>query len=131
MPRPGPFVPASERRQVFNASHGLSHPGPRATARFISNRFVWPRVQSDCRTWARACLHCQRSKITRHNSSPLQTFTAAPLRFRYIHIDIIRPLPPAKSYRYCLTSHRPFLLLGRSMVYGIDHHRRLRANTFC
>ncbi|GFX08952.1 uncharacterized protein K02A2.6 [Trichonephila clavipes] len=104
MPRPRPFVPASERRQVFNALHGLSHPGSRATARLISTRFVWPRVQSDCRAWARACLHCQRSKITRHNSSPLQTFAATPLRFRYIHIDIIGPLPLAKSYRYCLTA---------------------------
>ncbi|GFY00945.1 uncharacterized protein TNCV_1363511 [Trichonephila clavipes] len=104
MPRPRPFVPASEQDRVFNALHGLSHPGSRATARLISTRFVWPRVQSDCRTWARACLHCQCSKITRRNSSPLQTFTATPLRFRYIHIDIIGPLSPAKSYRYCPTA---------------------------
>ncbi|GFY69276.1 integrase catalytic domain-containing protein [Trichonephila inaurata madagascariensis] len=104
MPRPRPFVPASERRRVFDALHGLSHPGSRATARLISTRFVWPRVQSDCRTWARACLRCQRSKITRHNSSPLQPFAATPLRFLYILIDIIGPLPPAKSYRYCLTA---------------------------
>ncbi|GFW90272.1 hypothetical protein TNCV_2121391 [Trichonephila clavipes] len=89
MPRPRPFVPASERCQVFNALHVLSHPGSRATARLISTRFAWPRVQSDCRTWARACLHCQRSKITRHNSSHLQTFAA----FRYFHIDIIGRLP--------------------------------------
>ncbi|GFS42978.1 uncharacterized protein TNIN_267221 [Trichonephila inaurata madagascariensis] len=85
-------------------SSSSCHPGSRATARLISTRFVWPRVQSDCRTWAHACLRCQRSKIPRHNSSPLQTFAATPLRFRYIHIDIIGPLPPAKSYRYCLTA---------------------------
>ncbi|GFW69774.1 hypothetical protein TNCV_1884181 [Trichonephila clavipes] len=29
------------------------------------------------------------SKITRHNSSPLQTFAATPLRFRCIHIDFM------------------------------------------
>ncbi|GFV94620.1 retrovirus-related Pol polyprotein from transposon opus [Trichonephila clavipes] len=103
MPRLAPFVPASERCRVFNALYGLSHPGSRAIARLISTRFVWSRVQSDCRTWARASLHCQRSKITRHNSSLLQT-SATPLRFRYIHIDIIGPLRPAKSYRYCLTA---------------------------
>ncbi|GFU86252.1 integrase catalytic domain-containing protein [Trichonephila clavipes] len=104
MPRPRPFVPASERRQVFNALHGLSHPGSRVIASLIFTRFVWPRVQSDCRAWARACLHSQGLKITRHNSSPLQTFAATPLRFRCIHIDIIGPLPPAKSYRCCLTA---------------------------
>ncbi|GFX67302.1 uncharacterized protein TNCV_4657731 [Trichonephila clavipes] len=108
MPRPRPFVPASERRQVFNSLHGLSHPGSHATARLISTRFVWPRVQSDCRAWARACLHCQLSKITRHNSSPLQTFVATSLRFQYVHIYIIGPLPPAKSYRYCLTAINRF-----------------------
>ncbi|GFY44028.1 uncharacterized protein TNIN_496321 [Trichonephila inaurata madagascariensis] len=27
MPRPRPFVPASERRRVFDSLHGLSHPG--------------------------------------------------------------------------------------------------------
>ncbi|GFX69442.1 uncharacterized protein TNCV_380111 [Trichonephila clavipes] len=46
MPKPNPFVPASERHQVFNALHRLSHPGSRATACLISTRFVWPRVQS-------------------------------------------------------------------------------------
>ncbi|GFY54543.1 hypothetical protein TNIN_441431 [Trichonephila inaurata madagascariensis] len=100
MSRPRPFVPASERRRVFNALHGLSHPGSRATDRLISTRFLWSRFLSDCRNWARACFHCERSKITIHNSSPLQTFAATPLRFRYIHIDIIEPLPPAKSYRH-------------------------------
>ncbi|GFY61873.1 integrase catalytic domain-containing protein [Trichonephila inaurata madagascariensis] len=104
MPRPRPFVPASERRRVFDALRGLSHPGSRATARLISTRFAWSRVQSDCCTWARACLRCQRAKITRHDSSLLQSFAATSLRFRYIHIDIIGPLPPAKSYRYCLTA---------------------------
>ncbi|GFX87015.1 integrase catalytic domain-containing protein [Trichonephila clavipes] len=79
MPRTRPFVLASERRRVFNALHGLRLPGSRATVRLISLRFVWPRVQSDCRNWSRACLHCQRSKITRHNSSPLQTFASTPL----------------------------------------------------
>ncbi|GFQ64764.1 integrase catalytic domain-containing protein [Trichonephila clavata] len=47
-------------------------------------------------------------QITRHNSSPIQTFPATPLRFRHIHIDIIGPLSLAKSFRYCLTATDPF-----------------------
>ncbi|GFW69775.1 hypothetical protein TNCV_1884191 [Trichonephila clavipes] len=44
MPRPKPFVPASERCRVFNVLNGLSPPESRATVRLISTRFVWPRV---------------------------------------------------------------------------------------
>lgn len=34
--QPRPFVPTSERRQVFNSLHGLSPPGSRATAQLVS-----------------------------------------------------------------------------------------------
>jgi hypothetical protein len=25
---------------------------------------VWPAIRKDCRTWARACQPCQRSKVS-------------------------------------------------------------------
>lgn len=37
-----PFVPQDHRRAVFNAIHGLSHQGARATQRAIASRFIWP-----------------------------------------------------------------------------------------
>ncbi|GFW41451.1 hypothetical protein TNCV_465421 [Trichonephila clavipes] len=43
-------------------------------------------------------------KIEVPGSDVTLTFAATPLRFRDIHIDITGPLPPAKSYRYCLTA---------------------------
>jgi len=52
--RTRPFVPASQRRNVFNALHGLSHPGVRPTCRMVSHRFVWSFMQRDCQTWTRA-----------------------------------------------------------------------------
>jgi hypothetical protein len=35
---------------------------------------VWPAIQKDCRTWARACQSCQRSKFSRHNITPVGNF---------------------------------------------------------
>lgn len=104
MQRPRPFVTAPFRRQVFNTLHGLSHPGVRATAKLVSQRFVWPGMRSDCRRWTRACLPCQQSKVTRHVRAPLSSFTLPPSRFAHVHVDIIGPLPPSAGYRYCLTA---------------------------
>jgi Integrase zinc binding domain len=44
---PRPLVPASQRQAVFAAMHGKAHPGVRATRRFISARFVWPKMAAD------------------------------------------------------------------------------------
>ena len=79
--RPRPFVPSTLRRQVFDSLHSLSHPGIKATAKIISQRFVWPSIQKDCRTWAKACQVCQRSKISRHTITPVGNFSLPSARF--------------------------------------------------
>lgn len=101
---PRPYVPENLRLEVFNSLHNLSHPGVKSSVKLVSQRFVWPGVQKDCRKWARNCQLCQRSKVTRHVHSPLGTFTPPSARFRHVHIDIIGPLPPVGPYRYCLTA---------------------------
>ena len=53
--RPRPYVAATFRRPVFNPFHDLGHLGTRETVKLISQRFVWPGVQKDCRTKSRAC----------------------------------------------------------------------------
>jgi len=102
--RPRPYVPATLRQQVFNSLHGLGHLGTRATAKLISQRYVWPGVQKDCRTWARGCQSCQRSKISRHTTTPLGDFALPTSRFQHMHIDIVGPLPTSDGFRYCLTA---------------------------
>ena len=74
------------------------------TAKLISQRYVWPGVQKDCRTWARACHSCQRSKISRHITTPLGNFALPTSRFQHVHIDIVGPLPTSDGFRYCLTA---------------------------
>lgn len=70
----------------------------------VTERFVWPSINKDCRQWARECVSCQRSKVTRHTSTPLGNFSTPSNRFRHVHIDIIGPMPSSKGYQYCLTA---------------------------
>ena len=46
---PRPIVPRDYRRIVFDAIHGLSHPGIRATQKLIASRYVWPNMNKDVR----------------------------------------------------------------------------------
>lgn len=69
----------------------------------MSKRFVWPNMRSDIAKFVRNCLQCQRSKVGRHNKSPLVQYPATSDRFPHIHIDIVGPYPSNDDYRYCLT----------------------------
>lgn len=103
-PTPRPFVTKFFRRKVFDSLHSLSHPGANASAKLVAERFVWPGIRKDCREWARNCLACQRTKVTRHVSAPLGTYKLPRARFREIHIDLVGPLPISQGFRYCLTA---------------------------
>ncbi|CAB0015814.1 unnamed protein product [Nesidiocoris tenuis] len=98
-----PFVPTPLRAVIFRHFHGISHPGARATARLISERFVWPSMQKDIKHWSRHCHHCQSSKIHRHEKSPLVPFLKPNARFACIHIDVVGPLPNSNGFVYLLT----------------------------
>ena len=69
-----PVVPALFRCRVFDAVHGLSHPGIRTTRRLLTSKFVWPRIAADAASWARACVPCQQSKVNRHIRAPVANF---------------------------------------------------------
>jgi len=97
-----PFLPQQFRRAAFNTVHRLSHPGVKATVKLVTQRFVWPSVKADCRRWARACLDCQRSKVSRHVSAPVGSFAPPSARFEHVHLDLI-VMPPSEGQRYCLT----------------------------
>lgn len=102
-PYPRPYITPAFRRQIYESLHNLSHPGPSATEKLVSERYVWPGVRRDCRKWSQTCTDCQRNKITRHTSSPLSQFPLSSDRFSHIHMDIVGPLPCSYDYRYCLT----------------------------
>lgn len=97
-----PFLTPTFRKPAFDALHNLSHPGIRATVKLVTQRYVWPSVKADCTKWARTCIACQRSKITRHVTTPIKDFALPSGRFEHIHVDIV-VMPLSQGYRYCLT----------------------------
>ena len=101
--QPRPFVPFAWRRRVFNAIHGLGHPGVDRTRQTIAASFVWPSVRADSSQWARECLDCQRAKIGRHTVPPIGDFAIPSRRFEHVNVDIVT-LPPSNGYRHLLTA---------------------------
>ena len=102
--KPRPYISSPLRRQIFNSLNSLSFLGIKATAKLLFQRFVWPAIQKDCRTWARACQSCQHSKVSRHTITPVGNFTLSPACFIHVHIDFVGPIPSSAGFQYCLTA---------------------------
>lgn len=101
---PRPYITPAYRKRVFETIHQLSHPSGPTTAKMVAQRFVWPGVRRDCKTWAKECVDCQRSKVNKHTNAPFTTFSVPSERFAHVHLDIIGPLPYSNGFRYCLTA---------------------------
>ncbi|XP_068246464.1 uncharacterized protein [Palaemon carinicauda] len=84
--RPRPWIPASCRRKIFDIIHGLSHPSGRSTARLLSEKFIWPGIKKDAREWAKTCINCQTSKISRHTESGIGDFPQPKRCFGHLHL---------------------------------------------
>lgn len=100
---PRPFLPTAFRRPLFEALHGLSHPGVKASVKLVTQRYAWPNMRRDVQDWTRCCTACQRSKVGRHTRAPLGTFLTPDARFQHVHIDLVGPLPPSNGFSYLLT----------------------------
>lgn len=97
-----PFLTKQFRRVAFDKVHGLAHPGVKTSVKMVTERFVWPAIKSDCSKWAKTCIQCQKSKISRHVKSPTGCFDTPTARFEHVHLDII-VMPSSDNYKYCLT----------------------------
>lgn len=98
-----PYVPMDLRKCVFESLHNLAHPGVRASVKLIRSRFIWPSISRDVTRWARSCLQCQRSKVSKHTHCPPQSFSLQSQRFDHVHLDLVGPLPPSEGCTYLLT----------------------------
>ena len=101
--RPRPWIPEKFRRQVFEATHCLSHPSRRSTAKLLKEKFIWDSISKDAKNWTRACQSCQRAKIHRHTESGIGSFPQPSRRFGHVHVDIVGPLPPSQNFKYLFT----------------------------
>ena len=99
---PRPFIPYSWRRRIFDAVHGLGHPGVHRTQQTISDRFVWPSMKADTTRWARECIACQQAKITRHVTPPISEFEVPSQRFTHLNMDLVT-LNTSNGFSHLLT----------------------------
>lgn len=98
-----PFIPEVLQKRVFKLFHDPAHPSAKVNDRVIRKRYVWPCMSRDIRDWCKACIDCQRSKVSRHTIVNPAQFVAPESRFKHIHMDIVGPLPLDNGFRYCLT----------------------------
>ncbi|XP_064081900.1 uncharacterized protein LOC135198260 [Macrobrachium nipponense] len=68
----------------------------------LTEKFVWHGIRKDSLEWARTCVPCQTSKISRHTESGVGEFPQPKRRFS-IHMDVVGPLPPSEGAKYLLT----------------------------
>ena len=99
---PRPFVPFGWRRKIFDAVHGLGHPGVHRTQQMMVDRFIWPSIKADSARWARECIPCQQAKISRHVVPPIGHFEVPTRRFSHLNVDLVT-LSPSNGYNHLLT----------------------------
>ncbi|GFU10848.1 hypothetical protein TNCV_3278671 [Trichonephila clavipes] len=97
-----PYIPQKFRFQIFQLIHGLAHPGIKSTVKLMTEKYVWSDIKKQVREWAKACIRCQKCKVSRHTKSKLE-FEQPDERFSVVHIDLIGKLPPSEGMQYCLT----------------------------
>ena len=57
-----PLVPLGWRKMLAKTFHDLNHPGPRATALKVNERYYWPNLKRDVEGWTKNCVPCQSVK---------------------------------------------------------------------
>jgi len=51
-----PYMPEQFQHKVFDSLHSLPHPKIRATKQLVTERFFWPKMNSNIQQWACSCL---------------------------------------------------------------------------
>ena len=98
-----PYLPFGLREQIFNAFHQPAHASARCTAKMIRQHYIWPKMSTQIGKWAKACLDCQKSKISRRNKFLPQKFIETDTRFNHVHLDLVGPPTESSGYKYLFT----------------------------
>ncbi|XP_068236888.1 uncharacterized protein [Palaemon carinicauda] len=102
-----PFIIRTDHQPLVHAFTKTGDASPssqsRTTARIISSKFICHGMRKDITCWARSCINCQTSKISRHTTSEIGNFKQPMRRFGHVHIDVVGPLPPSRGDRFLLT----------------------------
>jgi cleavage and polyadenylation specificity factor subunit 1 len=99
-----PIIPAKLLKDIFLHLHSISYPAGRLASRcLVSSWFVWRGLTNDITSWAKSCLHCQRSKIHRHTRLLPQPIPINQQGFAHFHIDLVGPLQYSSGCNHIFT----------------------------
>lgn len=99
------YLPSFEREGAIKATHDKAHLGFDKTWASIRERFYWPRMSSEIKTYCRKCLTCQTSKASNTNTTaPILTQKkTAEYPWQFLTMDYVGPLPVSgKGRSTCL-----------------------------
>ncbi|KAK7878028.1 hypothetical protein WMY93_031309 [Mugilogobius chulae] len=95
------FVPDSVRSKVLQWGHSSKltcHPGFNRTLSFLKQRFWWPTMSQDVRSFVSSCSVCARSKSTHQRPAGLLHPLPIPSRpWSHIAVDFVTGLPPSEG----------------------------------
>jgi transposase InsO family protein len=103
-----PVIPASQRQQVIQESHGSAHMGVDRTYDMLRANAYWPGLQSDVQKFVTTCKRCQLFKPSTYGSkAPLQPIvTSRPMQMWAV--DLMGPLP-------CTASNKKYILVATDL----------------
>jgi hypothetical protein len=110
---PRSLVPLSFRTVVFEALHGMAHPGVLASKCPISARFVWKGMEKDITAQCCDCQDCVCSKVTMYALMAVQPIEVPVGRFSHVHVDLAGPLPTSEARETHL-----FIVVDRSFRWA-------------
>ncbi|MEE8326536.1 MAG: reverse transcriptase domain-containing protein [candidate division NC10 bacterium] len=97
-------VPRALRVQIIRDCHDEylgGHLGETKTYLRVKQRFWWPRMSAEIRTWVRTCQSCQSGKSPRRKLQGLLIPTLTSYPWEKVAIDILGPLPESdRGHRY-------------------------------
>ena len=65
--------------------------------------YCWQGMRRDVLHWAGQCKAWATSKVVHHTNPQVLPIPVPDERFEQVHVDIVRPFPPDRGFRYLLT----------------------------
>lgn len=99
------YVPKTEREEVIKDIHEKAHLGFEKTLSSIREKYFWPRMSTQTKSYCQNCTVCQTSKATNVNTTaPLVAQKkVADYPWQFITMDYVGPLPASgKGRNTCL-----------------------------
>ena len=100
---PRVLLPREFRQKAFEIVHFLNHAGIKSTNYMMKQKFLWPNMNKDIKTWVQQCKQCQSVKTKQHTQTAIKRYPPPTQAFEELNLDLIGPLPPSRGYRHILT----------------------------